>query len=572
MLSLNAGSCRTFPEWFPLGGALLLAVGQFFLGRPDIPFSLAVGLVFFWAALFILLKVPIFEGSQEGKPLSSRLEIPCFLAVIALGFFLRFYRLHDFPTGVEEDRAASAWGALRILHEHWFPPLIQTYADRFTDLSLLYPEAVWFKLFGPSPYSFAAFDACLSLAAFPFIYWAFRQLKGPRAALATVFFLAVMRWHFNLGRGVNTTIEEMPLWMFLSLSLWLYALRTSKTWAFILSAACFAWGFYGYAGYKGFFVAALFFAAYEFIYHRREIMGQSTRLWLFLLTAVAVLAPLLQFMAGQNSLGRRETEVSLWVNIHKAHSLAPLWQNLGDWALMFNRLGDGSPQFNWPLHPVLDGVTGALFILGLALASKGFRRRENFYPLAGFFAMSLPAVLSTYGAHSGRAFGASPFVAYLAALGWTALVSGIRRLPLPIADRWASCSGAGLFIAAACLNFNTYFYHQARDLSCQNDFCPMETTVGRRLQEWGRNHQCFVSSFMFGPLLPALYGLPGKGFHPFASMAGGLGATGNPGREGKAFCFQRQGSRPVEPGSKALSGRPGGVDPRPLEPCRLLSL
>jgi hypothetical protein len=476
---------------------LFLALGQFFMRQMDQPATLWTGLAFYGLALFFLLKLDQLENKpRPAEGLSVRAEIFSLVILFGIALFFRVYKIHDFPNGVQEDRAVSALGSLRILYENWRPGIQETYATQISDLSIHYLLALWFKLFGITPEVFSFFDVFISLAAFPLIYWFFRQLSGPKTALATLAFLAVMRWHFHLGRGVNIHIEEILIWIFATLACWLYALRTNHRWAFWAGAFFLAWGLYGYSGYKGFLLVFGAVLAYEFRANRKIFQKNSPvllgALFIFVLTA----APLLDFMVQNQSLGRREGEVSILVEVKQQKSFYPLFRNFAQAACMFNRKDIRSAQFNIGDHPILDDLTGVLLVLGLAVALRKAQEKKFFYGLAGFIGMLLPAIFSLNGAHPGRAFGASPFAAFLAAEGGGFLYGLFQRSGFPrFFTPWLA--GAA-FLAVAGLNFNDYFNHQALDKVCLSDYCAVETAIGKTIRDYGKDYDCFVSSWNAG--------------------------------------------------------------------------
>lgn|GEM_PF-2827854 len=467
--------------------------------RLDQPATLWMGLFFFASAFFFFYRIDIPHKSIENikDRLSKNAEFIALAAIFSAALFFRVYRIAEFPGGVEEDRAASALGSLRILYENWRPGIQETYAAQLSDLSIYYLLAAWFKLFGSSAAVFAYFDVFISLAALPFIYWTFRQLSGPKSALTALAFLSFMRWHFSLGRGVNVHIEEMLLWMFAALAFWLYAFQKKAPWAFMATALLAAIGTYGYAGFKGFLLILGIFFVYESSKQAGFLKKNSVFLWGALLLFLLAVVPILDFVIQHQSLGRREGEASILWQMRKAQSLSPLLKSFAQGALMFNREGSPSAQFNYGRVPMLDDVTGLLFVLGLGLALRRMGEKGSFYGVVGLGGMLLPAVLSNWGCHPGRALGASPFAALLAAKGFDFLCSYLKPVLVrsPI-KTWMV--GGAVILSAAAANFDAYFLHQAQDPDCQGDFCPMETFIGKKIQELGQDNDIFLSSWFAG--------------------------------------------------------------------------
>src|SRR5207245_4198417 len=100
-------------------------------------------------------------------------------------------------------------------------------------------------------------------------------------------------------------------------------------------------------------------------------------------------------------------------------------RNLAATLLMFHVHGDDNWRHNLPGAPMLDPLTGALFVLGLVLVCR--RPRDRAAPtllFAWLFAMLLPNLLSVEGVpHGLRSCGVLPAVALLAGIG----MAGVER-------------------------------------------------------------------------------------------------------------------------------------------------
>jgi len=176
-------------------------------------------------ALFIAAFWPWLREGLSRAPLDRNTEWILLGAVMVFAAFMRVYEIGSIPSGLFIDQGYQGYGALRILHEGWRPFYVE---DTLHAYALgLYMLAAWFKVFGATEITLKLFYVFISLAAFPLIYWTFRQLSGPRVALLSVFILAAMRSHINFSRNAFPTVQLL-LYIFGTLAFLFYALKSGK--------------------------------------------------------------------------------------------------------------------------------------------------------------------------------------------------------------------------------------------------------------------------------------------------------------------------------------------------------
>jgi 4-amino-4-deoxy-L-arabinose transferase-like glycosyltransferase len=457
----------------------LAALGQLFLAQTGEAWTLWPGLLFYGAALWKAR--PLFSISplkQDPTPtLAPRTEILSFVSIMFLGLFLRVFRLDSLPSGMHTDQGLMGISALKIAFEGW-RPFFEVFNYHVPEVGMYYQLACWFKLLGSSYFTFHLFFALFALAAFPLVYWTFRQLSGPRVALLALFILAVMRWHLIFSRNGFPTIQ-VPFYMFGTLAFWLFWLRRGKPWALAVSALFCGVGLYTYQSFKAVPFLMLILAVYEYFLRREETKITREHILAFFLMVELVAAPFIWYMVKQGSFGNRERTLFILNEVEEKKSLAPV---LNDWfgtALMFNREGDANARHNIPGHRMLDDVTGVFFVLGLAYAFYRRRERGGFYALSGFFVMSLPCLLSTDAAHANRMLAVTPFVAFFAA---SALDFLGNRAQSFLKNRRAVPAALGILLAAlAAQNAYTYFVEQASNDECWRGYGVEQTYIGKKM-------------------------------------------------------------------------------------------
>jgi len=181
--------------------------------------------------------------------------------------------------------------------------------------------------------------------------------------------------------------------------------------------------------------------------------------------------------------GRARTQhISVFRDVERAGSYAPLWSNLRKTIYMFNWKGDMAALNNLPGAPLLDVVVGVLFVLGLAYAVRHIFRPLSFLSVSWFVAVASLAVLSV--AHEAptarRPIGLVPLIYLLVGLVadqvWRVVVRAGWRGKV-----WQRVFAWGLAILVVVVGFGNaraYFLEQAGDPSVQFAYSPSESAVG----------------------------------------------------------------------------------------------
>jgi hypothetical protein len=121
---------------------------------------------------------------------------------------------------------------------------------------------------------------------------------------------------------------------------------------------------------------------------------------------------------------------------------------------MLHFRGDQNPRHNLPGEPLLDPVTGVLFLVGLYQVGKraGLDRTRQVGLIAFWLLPLLPSALADSAPHALRALGAAPAVYLIAAFGWARL-SRLRVVGPIVA--------LAVGVAIVGVNFRDYFHRWA---------------------------------------------------------------------------------------------------------------
>ncbi len=498
--SLKSKTIRSL-NLFPLGlSALALAVlGQTQWIQREKPLTVLTGFLFFSAAVFLFER--LFHKNGPSAPaggfiLEGARERLFFFLILFLAFFLRIYRIGEFPAGMFTDQSSECLNVLRILREGWRPSFSDLFQQPVCVPSVYGYLLFWFKFFPATQVSFFLASVVMSLAAFPFLYRIFRHLSGSTTALFAVFFLAVMRWHITYSRDGHPAIE-IPFYMALSLAFWLYSVKHRKTWAFALTGVFLAASLYSYQVSKAFVVLMAVYAAYEWLRNskfRNRFLGQLALLFSICGT---LCFPLLREMTSQQSLGWREKELMAFPGVYVHGGLRGIWEHFLGTVFSFNRWGDVWYYHNIPGHRLLDDGMGILLVLGFFHALFRIRERASFYAVTGLAVMCLPAFLSVNPNHASRLFGTIPFIVLLCG-------SFLSRL---ITTLGASKSGrkGSVFLLVVFLifcagqNFRDYFHEQAVQEDCWRVGNGAEASwIGKAIARDGDTCSYLICSHFYG--------------------------------------------------------------------------
>jgi hypothetical protein len=390
-----------------VGGVGLFAYAVYRLSRTwlqsfDFAAPLAVGGVILWSAGLALWESP--RQTRTGRRPMAGWELGLFLAIVAAGFFLRFYRYGDFPPpdgfcAVEEPQAGQV--SYEIMRYHARP--WEFLGDR------------WLGVAG-----FALLGRTLTALRIPFtivsgltvvaLYFLLRRLVSVPAALFATALFAICRWHLIYARYAHN-IFATTLLVVILYYLCLRAHQRHRLAVYPWIGFLSAYTLFTYAGYRGTSLFVFIFLAASLSIHwraqRAAIAPQayaaarrtfSTQLLGLALAAVAytgVLIPLgLQLWKSQFGpkfffeAAVRATNDASYYTPDQLEFVRHVANRALVTAMMFNHVGDDSLVFNLPGRPMLDPISGALFVVGLAYCLMWWKHKFQ-----GFFAFTFLVLL-----------------------------------------------------------------------------------------------------------------------------------------------------------------------------------
>ncbi len=446
-------------------------------------------LVFFVTALVVIF------GAREERtnPIFDDWKVMLWGSVIlSLAIFMRLYLFSEIPFGTWFDEADIGLNVVKIIEGDGDLPIyqigIQSQALHFT-----YLVSIAFRIFGVSTLSIRIVAVAFGLLAVIVAFFLGEEIEGPRFGLILSFFLAVGRWHVTFSRLGFITVSS-PFFVLLTFFFLFRAMRTKKPLDFGMGGLALGLGLDFQIAFRLVPIAVvLFFGHWVIHFWRNGTLFNPPRLrWIFnlvffMLGAGLATAPVAQYALRQpESFWGRASTVSIFQQHDQPDLGRALLSNTVKHLGMFNFRGDHNGRHNLPGEPMLDPVSGVLFVLGLSLALRRLKHPVEFTFLA-IFVTGLAAGIFSFdfeAPQAQRSAVAIPAVYFFISLAvhaiWNAFeqsgTSPLRQLSWTTA---IFAVGGVVFF----LNAHTYFVRQAQDLRVWNAHNPAETLSGMVLRE-----------------------------------------------------------------------------------------
>jgi len=327
-----------------------------------------------------------------------------------------------------------------------------------------------------------------------------RELWGRRVAWFASVALTFGHYHMHFSRlGVNHIADGF----FITLVMWLLvrALRSKRgiderdigqrDISFALAGMAMGLSLYGYYGARLVGVVAALYLAYRVVVEYRFLSRYGRSLVILAVAALVVFAPLLFHYVGHpDTVIARPRQVGLfssgWLARERESTgrsaagliLEQVWKSVSAFHYTLD------PTFWYrPSIPLLDVVSGVLFVLGLAWATAHWRWPGNSLLLLWFWlALILGWVMTENPPSSMRLIVVAPAVALLVGLGLHWLLSLGRRLFGGGRRLWDAVASVCL-VAVAAVNLHYYFVVYTPTRVYGNPTAEVATELGRYLAQ-----------------------------------------------------------------------------------------
>ncbi len=366
---------------------------------------------------------------------------------------LRAVCLERLPPGLSYDEAYNNLLATRIA---LLPPPAYIPADFGKEPAHIVLIALLYKLVGqPFAEGGRIVSALCGVFNVGLLFLAARELfrrngheEATSLGLLSAAALAILHWHVHFSR---VGMEHVLVPTFSTLAFYLFWLalnadsagspvshkattnplcafvswRENALCLFIVAGAALGLCLYTYpSAYLTPFVIPLFWAG-RWVTQRGTFKAEWRAALVYLFAAALVFAPHAWYFIQHPE----------WFMARPAQVAAETWsmplQNLVRMIEGLVGRGDTNLRLNLPGRPALDVIQTLAVLFGIGYGLKQPRREGTAFALLWLLVMLLPAALSNVSPHFGRALGATPPLAILAALGWRGIGRSIEQTGAP---------------------------------------------------------------------------------------------------------------------------------------------
>jgi len=305
----------------------------------------------------------------------SRISKPTaiLIAIIALGAFLRFYRIDQIPPGLRFDEAFNLIDILALLQGQFaiFFPANNGREPLFNYLSI-----VATTIFGAQPIALRVTAALIGTATILLMYGFARALFSPSLAkrgrdglgVLAAFLLSISVWHVYYSRYGLRVILALALTI---LTLWWVwnGLQRKDTRDFVLAGIFAALTAYTYLSGRLLPLVLIALTLAALALDRANARAYIRGLVITGIVAFILFVPLgAYFVAHPDDFLAHGTSLSIFdARVNKGDLMGTLGNNLTKVAGMFFIRGDFEDFRNVPDRPVFDPMIGALFVVGVIL-------------------------------------------------------------------------------------------------------------------------------------------------------------------------------------------------------------
>lgn len=411
-------------------------------------------------------------ASSPEKTWTARVAPVIVFCILVLALFVRVYHIDSLPAGLYPDEATNGTDGL-LANETGEYRLLYTnnYGREGLFINL---QAIAVKYFGNTVPVLKFWSTIFGTLAVLGIYLLARELYGRRVyGYFAALLLATSYWAINFSRIGFRAIMVTFLLTF-SFYFFFKGLRTHRLRDVFIAGLFLGTGIHTYVAFR---LAPLIFIALVpilFLVYENFLARFWKHMLVFLLGAFIAAAPMFyDFYTHPDHFSSRTGAVSIFSpEINHGDFWGTFGKTFGLSLIKYNFWGDQNWRHNYAPYPILDPISGALFLAGFiyliweTVKFIGLRFREklrderlirNWFLLSAFFVMLMPEFLTEEGLpHALRAIGTQMPV-YLIALLPIAWILNRSRRTLP-GERMAlyTLLGLGLFLSAT-FNLTKYF-------------------------------------------------------------------------------------------------------------------
>ena len=354
------------------------------------------------------------------------------IAIVALAFFIRSYQIEKIPAGVYPDESVNGIDALTAIdtgNYQWF--YTNNYGREGLFMNLI---SVSIRIWGHTALGLRAWSILFGTLTVLGMFFLGREIfRSSRAGLIAAYLQAFSFWAINFSR-ISFRAIMLPFILVFTFYFILRGLRTKSYWSFAAAGIFYGIGFHTYIAYRVSPLIFILLLIFLIISKENFIKEYWKHVLLFALVTLAFAAPLLlDFYHHPEYFETRANAISVFSpEINQGNLIGTLAKSIGLSLVKYNFWGDQNWRHNYPPYPILDPISGILFLIGIIyafiklfhlLAIRFFKkiRDEKLVVLAllivWFFVMLMPEFLTAEGLpHALRSIGTMPAVFLLATI------------------------------------------------------------------------------------------------------------------------------------------------------------
>ncbi len=459
------GEALDKPRWYWLagaGGCYALSLLIYLAFGENLLMQLA------WAAGIGLLVIPLWRraGSQTESPPIAMWEWALIALLTGIGFFLRYWRLTEIPSHVDNDVALMGTFGLDLIQNGNYNWVGFSASEHLLSYDQLIAWSM--RLFGQNHYGVVMFSVLAGTATLPLVYLLGREMFNARIGLMAMALLTIDYTHIHFSRTLfGPTAIFLAVIVFYALT---RGMRTQQRFWFALAGVGTGVGVLFYDSSRVVPLIALGVLGWQLVQQREAARANLVNGIFYGLGALIGFGPMLAFAILKSDLfvGRGNT-VALWTpevwehsfNKYGAASAADVWlAQIQRTFLTFHYYADGSPHFTFP-QPMVSALTAALLVLGLGYCFWRIRQTRYFIPVAWLmFTFVLGGVITydpPYWPHLNIAL---PAVVLIAGLAADRLINALTPTPpeaAGIGRKLLLFVGLGALVFTGVNNWQVYY-------------------------------------------------------------------------------------------------------------------
>ncbi len=398
-------------------------------------------------------------------PRLSQWEWGALIVILLVAAFLRFYRLDAVPPGLTHDEADFVYDAITVYNGA--RPLYIAKVGYQAEPFMHYASALMMTIAGPNHLAVRLTSALFGMLLVGLVFAWTRMTFGPPVALATAAFLTVGYWAVATSRFAIRAEPTASIATLAAIFFWLgmelpgapiaQQRRWNAVWwiGFALSMAA---SIYVYEAPRVTWAVYPAFGVLLAITQPYLLRRHGWKLALALGVAGLLALPLLTHPAAWNRVGH----LTGALEAARSGSFGPLWANIRAVLGMFIFRGDPFITYNIPGRPVFDPLTGAFFVIGVALCLWRWRRPAAGFSLLWLLIGAAPAMLSELHSATLRAIVAQPATYIFPGVALAEAVTWIIRRRQTWTRSLLPVTLIGVLVAGGGLTYHEYFVRWAQ--------------------------------------------------------------------------------------------------------------